>query len=91
MMIMMIEMNTHILSHVGKYLLLDLTLSKLFLESGLGRSIEHLLPGISMVRTPREEEPAKTTPRRISFVEPDDGGEAHNGGGGDDDHDGYYL
>ena len=63
MMIMMIEMNTHILSHIGKYLLLDLALSKLFLESGLGRGIEHLLPGISMVRAPGEEEPAKATPR----------------------------
>ena len=87
MMIMMIEMNTHILSHIGKYLLLDLTLSKLFLESGLGRRIEHLLPGISMVRAPREEEPTKATPRRISLVEPDDGDEAHDGGGGDDDDD----
>ena len=63
MMITMIEMNTHILSHIGKYLLLDLALSKLFLESGLGRGIEHLLPGISMVRTPREEEPTKAAPR----------------------------
>ena len=79
--------NTYILSHVGKYLLLDLALSKLLLEGCLGRCVEHLLPGVRLVRTPREEKPAKATTRGVPLVEPD--GDGADDLDDHDDHDGH--
>ena len=68
--------STHILSHVCKNLLLDLTLAKLLLEGGLGRRVEHLLPRACLVRAPREKEPSKATTRGVSLIESDQGCDA---------------
>ena len=66
--------STHILSHVCKDLLLDLTLAKLLLEGGLGRRVEHLLPRARLVRAPREKQPSKA--RGVSLIESDQGCDA---------------